>query len=193
MPANVTCACGTPLVRDGVTVAEHWIGDRCDKCAADAPPPRAAGRLAAEREAEIRGKLAAATPGPWVVSTDAAPERFGSMHDVCSSHGPHGPMYVVAPTYCYRNDVADARFIADAPAAITDLLGELEVTRAERDAAVKALDEAAHGLREPMTLADARGVRLQLAAFLNAHHKAQVLARRATPTASAPRGGGGDV
>jgi hypothetical protein len=32
IPMNVTCKCGTPLVRNGVTVTEHWIGDRCDPC-----------------------------------------------------------------------------------------------------------------------------------------------------------------
>lgn len=32
IPLNVTCACGTPLVRNGITVTEHWIGDRCDPC-----------------------------------------------------------------------------------------------------------------------------------------------------------------
>lgn len=32
IPLNVRCKCGTPLVRDGVTVTEHWIGDRCDPC-----------------------------------------------------------------------------------------------------------------------------------------------------------------
>ena len=29
-----TCPCGTPLVRDGVTVKSHWIGAVCDDCEA---------------------------------------------------------------------------------------------------------------------------------------------------------------
>ena len=29
-----TCACGTPLVRNGVTVNGHWIGAVCDECVA---------------------------------------------------------------------------------------------------------------------------------------------------------------
>ena len=29
---DVTCDCGTPLVRNGITVTEHWIGNICDPC-----------------------------------------------------------------------------------------------------------------------------------------------------------------
>ena len=79
---------------------------------------------------EIRGRLEAATPGPWMVRSDHA------VAQVAHSTGEQKTTVTYGPTYR-----SDAEFIAHTPVDIARLLAAVE-------AGMDTLDERARQLRE---------------------------------------------
>lgn len=86
-----------------------------------------------------------------------------------------------AVTWARVEDVVTPR-PAHAAATLRGLLAEVEALRADARDHDETMDAALTGLREPMTLDDARRVRAMLARCYNERRKAAVRARR-TPSA----------
>jgi hypothetical protein len=100
----------------------------------------------ADRIAEIRARVEAATPGPWL-HHDAVPFSQYGQHRVCGfdrkpSHV-HGDYFATGPGVEDAEQAErDERFIAAARQDVPALLAEVDRLEAERDAAQLALAEA---------------------------------------------------
>jgi len=77
--------------------------------------------MPAERLEEIRRELEAATPGPWACDGITAPDVY-AVNGGCGNTSGH----LLTMDDYYPNQQPDAQFIADAPTAIAELLGEVK-------------------------------------------------------------------
>lgn len=120
-----------------------------------------------DRMGEIRGRLAAATPGPWAAEFDACSQCGGEWWVDGPPGGRHAQFAMKA----------DAEVISNAPADLAWLIGEVEREKARADAAEAALATAAaagfaRGVEESAQVAetpdDMPASRLEIAAAIRA-------------------------